>query len=129
MAGEDAVKAAGEAFLPRLELQTDAEYGAYKARASFFNATSRTADGFLGLIFRRAPFVRLPDVKTGVGLALQRFENDVDLSGTTLAIYLNLDHYRLDADYKHGVHFTALPTAWVAGFEKKEELTIGSRTA
>jgi hypothetical protein len=21
--------------------------------------------------------------------------------------------YRLDADFKHGVHFTALPTAWV----------------
>ena len=36
---------------------------------------------------------------------------------------------KVDADYKHGVHFTALPTAWVAGFEKKEELTIGSRTA
>ena len=84
MAGEDAVKAAGEAFLPRLELQTDAEYAAYKARASFFNATSRTADGFVGLIFRRSPFIRLPDLKTGVGLALQRFENDVDLSGTTL---------------------------------------------
>ena len=44
-------------------------------------------------------------------------------------VYLNLDHYRLDADYKHGVHFTALPTAWVAGFDKKEELTIGSRAA
>jgi len=28
MAGEDAIKAAGEVFLPRLELQTDAEYAA-----------------------------------------------------------------------------------------------------
>ena len=65
-------------------MQTDAEYAAYKARAFFFNATSRTADGFVVLIFRRAPFVRLPDVKTGVGLALQRFENDVDLSATNL---------------------------------------------
>ncbi len=33
---------------------------------------------------------------------------------------LNLDHYRLDADYKHGLHFTALPTAWVAGFDKRD---------
>ena len=24
---------------------------------------------------------------------------------------MNLDHYRLNADFKHGVHFTALPTA------------------
>jgi hypothetical protein len=31
---------------------------------------------------------------------------------------LNLDHYRLDAGYKHGLHFTALPTAWVAGREQ-----------
>jgi hypothetical protein len=43
-------------------------------------------------------------------------------------IFHNLDHYRLDADYKHGLHFTALPTAWVAGFEKAD-LKIGSTTA
>jgi RNA polymerase sigma-70 factor (ECF subfamily) len=28
---------------------------------------------------------------------------------------VNLDHYRLDTDYKHGIHFTALPSAWVTG--------------
>lgn len=44
-------------------------------------------------------------------------------------IYLNLDHYRLDADFKHGLHYTALPTAWVAGFDKAATLTIGSRAA
>ena len=44
-------------------------------------------------------------------------------------IALNLDHYRLDADYKHGLHFTALPTAWVSGFDKSSELRIGSSTA
>lgn len=41
---------------------------------------------------------------------------------------MNLDHYRLDADYKHGMHFTALPTAWVSGFDKNETLKIGSST-
>jgi hypothetical protein len=41
----------------------------------------------------------------------------------------NLDHYRLDADYKHGMHFTALPTAWVSGFDKNASLRIGSSTA
>jgi hypothetical protein len=44
-------------------------------------------------------------------------------------IAVNLDHYRLDADYKHGMHFTALPTAWVSGFEKGATLKIGSSTA
>jgi hypothetical protein len=44
-------------------------------------------------------------------------------------IAVNLDHYRLDADYKHGIHFTALPTAWVSGFDKNASLRIGSSTA
>ena len=39
------------------------------------------------------------------------------------------DHYRLNADFKHGVHFTALPTAWVSGFDKSASLRIGSSTA
>jgi hypothetical protein len=42
---------------------------------------------------------------------------------------VNLDHYRLNADYKHGLHFTALPTAWVSGFDKSSILRIGSSTA
>lgn len=44
MAGEDAVKAAGEKYLPRLDSQTDEEFAAYVERASFFNATARTAE-------------------------------------------------------------------------------------
>jgi hypothetical protein len=44
-------------------------------------------------------------------------------------IAVNLDHYRLDADYKHGMHFTALPTAWVSGFDKDATLRIGSSAA
>jgi hypothetical protein len=44
-------------------------------------------------------------------------------------IAANLDHYRLDADYKHGLHFTALPTAWVSGFDKEASLRIGSSSA
>jgi hypothetical protein len=35
----------------------------------------------------------------------------------------------LDADYKHGLHFAALPTAWVTGFDKASPLRIGSSTA
>ena len=44
-------------------------------------------------------------------------------------IAANLDHYRLDADYKHGLHFAALPTAWVSGFDKAAALRIGSSSA
>jgi len=292
IAGDDAMKSAGELYLPRLDSQNDDEYLAYKIRACFFNATSRTCDGFLGLLFRRDPEVKLPDRHAGVGGALRVFTDDVDLMGTSLftfckgvvgevlavgrcgtlidwagstggpvsrkdtdrayvvryaaedilnwqtqringrnvvtlvalrevvskpvtedpfavnqvqnirvlkleslpdgstryvveiwqeqktgnyrrkksewklvesriplrlgktiplipfvfhgprnalpdvdkmpladIITVNLDHYRLDADYKHGLHYTALPTAWVSGFDKTSELRIGSSTA
>ena len=61
LAGEDAVKAAGERYLPRLEGQSDEEYSAYRARACFFNATRRAADAFVGLVFRKSPFVKIPE--------------------------------------------------------------------
>ena len=86
-AGEDAVKAARGRFLPRLDAQTDDEYAAYKARASFFNATARTVDGFVGLIFRREPTVKLPERVSGVAGALRVFAEDVDLLGTSLYTY------------------------------------------
>lgn len=287
-AGEDAVKSGRERYLPRLDAQTDDEYAAYKSRASFFNATARTVDAFVGLIFRREPTVKLPERVSGVAGALRVFAEDVDLLGTSLYTYsksivnevltvgragtlvdwegdgeqrayvvryaaeqirnwrvarvngrnvvtlvvlqevvadnsddgfdvteieqlrvlrlatiasktnkgqleqryvveiwrrqqpkdkrkkpewqkvetriplrlgkpltlipfvfhgprhslpdvdklpladiiaVNLDHYRLNADYKHGLHFTALPTAWVSGFDKAANLRIGSSTA
>ena len=293
IAGEDSVKAAGVLYLPRLDSQSDDEYAAYKERASFFNATARTAEGYVGLIFRRPPFIKTPENKSALSAALAEFANDADMLGTPLIAYaknvvnevisvgragtlidwegeienrvyaslyaaenilnwrveringrnittmivlyepaggrvmsgsdqdpfitvsreqirvlrlvpgeksgesrkqpyscvvelwqreekksrrdkndwklvetrvplrlgrplpllpfifhgprhsqpgvdklplgdiitVNLDHYRLDADYKHGIHFTALPTAWVSGFDKSANLRIGSSTA
>src|SRR4051794_20039186 len=100
LAGEDAVKSAGEKYLPRLDSQTDEEFLAYRKRASFFNATARSAEGFIGLIFRRPPFIKVPEAgaqgslsqagqsrPTGVGRALAGFVNDADMLGTTLAGY------------------------------------------
>lgn len=43
---------------------------------------------------------------------------------------LNLSHWRNSADREHALHFTALPTAWVAGFDPETtELRIGSQIA
>jgi hypothetical protein len=85
-AGEDAVKAAGEKYLPRLDCQDDTEYRAYKNRASFFNASARTADGFVGLIFRRDPTFKLPETG-GVADALTEFVEDADMLGTSLSAF------------------------------------------
>jgi hypothetical protein len=261
LSGEDAVKAAGEKYLPRLDSQSEEEYSAYKARASFFGATARTLEEYLDLVFRRAPVIEV-----GEREGLRLFVSDCDLWGLDLVRYArlvvrevlsvgragslvlwdadakrprvlcwrtediinwtvervgqavvlvelvlrekgalrvlrmdrtersdrtnsgecvmevwertddksewtvkegavlmregvplsfvpfvfhgprnsrpepdrlpladiiaaNLDHYRLDADFKHGLHFAALPTAWVSGFDKATPLRIGSSAA
>lgn len=43
----------------------------------------------------------------------------------------NLAHYRNSADYEHGLHFTGLPTPYVAGVQLQEgqTLSIGSMSA
>jgi len=39
---------------------------------------------------------------------------------------VNLSHYRNSADYEHGMHFTALPQPYAAGFDFNGPLAIGS---
>jgi hypothetical protein len=53
----------------------------------------------------------------------------IERSPITDLVATNLDHYRMMTDFKHGMHYTALPTAWVAGFDKESVLRIGSSTA
>ena len=50
LAGEDAVKGAGEKYLPRLDSQSDEEYVSYRKRTAFFNATARTLEEYLDLV-------------------------------------------------------------------------------
>ena len=87
LGGEDAVKAAGERYMPRLDSQNDKEYSDYVGRGFFYNASARTVAGYLGMIFRKVPAVRLPSGDIGVGLVFRRLADDVDLLGTTLADY------------------------------------------
>jgi hypothetical protein len=45
-------------------------------------------------------------------------------------VNLNLAHYRMSVDHKHGLHFTAMPTPWVSGAaDTNKPLAIGSGTA
>jgi len=77
IAGQDAVHAGGELYLPKLKEQTKEEYAAYKLRASYFNATGRTLEGLVGMVFRKAPEIEAPT-------AMQGIIDDIDLKGTPL---------------------------------------------
>ena len=75
-----------------------------------------------GRTFDQIPFVFI-NATSGIGTTC-------DKSPVLDLVNINLSHYRTSADLEHGRHFTALPTAWVSGFDPKEtKLKIGSSTA
>ena len=82
IAGEDAVKEAGEIYLPMLPEQTTKEFEAYKFRASWLSATDRTRAGLTGQIFRKDPEFNAPDSDSMTAL-----NNDTDLDGLTIYDY------------------------------------------
>ena len=75
--GQDAIHSAGESYLPKLGGQEDDEYAAYKLRASFYAATTRTIDGLSGMLFRKPPETVLPTV-------IEPYEDDVTRDGLSL---------------------------------------------
>ena len=76
LAGSDSVKDAKETYLPMLSGQSSTEYDAYRARAVFFNLSSRVVSTNSGVIVRRPPIVKYNDDMK------YYFEND-DISKTS----------------------------------------------
>lgn len=77
-AGEDAVKAAGVKYLPKVSpKQSTAGYDAYKTRASYYGAVGRTVDGFVGAIARKPNSYTLPE-------PMKVFETDATGDGVGL---------------------------------------------
>lgn len=78
--GEDAIKAAGEEYLPMLSSMksaSDPKYVAYKLRAMFYGATARTVETLIGMAVSKPPKIELPpsmeyliDDATGTGVSL-----------------------------------------------------------
>lgn len=79
--GEDSIHEAGETYLPRLTLQADDEYEAYKLRARWFNAFNKTVSGYTGLVMRNAIQVLYPE-------GMEDIVNDIDQSGADVQAYI-----------------------------------------
>ena len=89
VSGEDAIKAENTRYLPRLPGHANddagnASYAIYLQYAHFYPATSRTAQGLRGLVFRKDPVVNVPEVLeayreniTADGQSLVSFSKDV----------------------------------------------------
>lgn len=83
VAGQDAIHAAGEAYLARLVNETDANYLARKGRAGFVGFTGRTVQGLKGMLFRKPPVFK---VSPGTEAMLQ----DVTKSGVSMEAFAQL---------------------------------------
>lgn len=75
----------------------------------------------------REPLTEIPFVFFGpvnLGPSIQK-------SPTLDLVEVNLAHWRKACDYAHGLHFTALPTPWIAAtaIDKNAVFRIGSQTA
>lgn len=57
--------------------------------------------------------------------------DDIDEPPLVDLMDLNVAHYQINSDWRHGLHFTGLPTPVVSGYraEKGEKLYIGSKSA
>lgn len=85
VAGESAVKASAEVYLPRLPGHTiddsgNLSYSIYLRYAHFYPATSRTASGLRGLVFRKDPVISIPP-------ALEMYRENITADGQSLVSF------------------------------------------
>jgi hypothetical protein len=78
--GTDAIKAAGEKYLPRNAGWCDQQYEAYKKRARWNNYTAQNLSGLHGLIFRRNPII----TTKGDEISNSGILENIDKKGTNL---------------------------------------------
>lgn len=76
--GEDAVHGSGETYLPKLKEQSATDYSAYVMRTPFYNATARTIDGLVGMIFRKNPDVTAPAALDAIRADMTLTDSDID---------------------------------------------------
>ncbi len=83
VSGEEAVKAGRETYLPKLPGHDDTnplDYEFYLQHAYFYPATSRTAAGLRGLVFRKDPLVVVPQ-------ELEKYKKNITADGQSLIAF------------------------------------------
>jgi hypothetical protein len=82
VSGQDAVHAGGKKYLPKLPGggETDEEYMARKLGTPYFNASGRTVEGMVGLVFRKAPVYEIPP-------SMEAIEYDMTMTGSDMTSF------------------------------------------
>lgn len=97
LSGEDTIKAKGVTYLPKPSGQDTEDYDAYKNRAMFYDATYRTLEGYVGLVFRKKPALNDP------GHDLDAFVEDITTTGISLDDFARLVSTEVIATGRAGV--------------------------
>jgi hypothetical protein len=104
----------------RIEIWTKQEEGEGKKEKVYWELTEIKEPVRKGAHLTRIPFVfHNPETE----------EPTIDKPPLLDVVDLNCAHYRVSADFGHGLHFVALPTAWASGVPKESTLRIGSSEA
>lgn len=74
--GQRAVHKKAKKYLPALDEQTTEQYTKYLQRALYFNATGRTVDAMLGLVFRKKGTIKVPK-------AMESWLEDITMTGVS----------------------------------------------
>lgn len=83
MAGEDAIKEHGEAYLPKPSGMDKTDYTGYLSRAQFFNAAGRTLDGLAGMVGRKPVIWKVPE-------GMEKYLDNVDGKGHSLDQFIQM---------------------------------------
>jgi hypothetical protein len=105
IAGQDAMhdRKRREIYLPRFTGEKDKDYNARVARSEFFNATYRTIEGMVGMLFRKNPAVTVSAITEGMlADVTQAGRSLVDLAKDVAREALGVGRVGLLVDYPRG---------------------------
>lgn len=80
IAGQDAMQAAKQRYLPKLNAEKDSDYDCRIKRSDFFNGTWRTIDALTGLAFRKPPTFEVP-------ANIEPMLDDINLAGKSMEAF------------------------------------------
>ena len=104
----------------RVEIWEKMTEGEGAKEKTFFQMVELYEPNRKGAFLTRIPFIfHNPETE----------EPTIDKPPLLDVVDLNCSHYKISADFAHGLHFVALPTAWASGVPKTAELRIGSSQA
>ena len=130
--GEDQVKLQGQTYLPKPSGMTVNEYNNYKQRAMFYSTADRTRRGFLGMIFRQDPIVKVPprmeewmQSMTSDGLSFEMLSDELLGENVTIGRYGILPDFKQNSAANEFPHLVTYKAEDITDWE--EELVDGTK--